>query len=203
MKSHHKQVHGESIAGITVNCKNCGEEKSVLPTYYEQFDKFFCDEQCRGEWRQENWTGENCPIYDKIEKDCSFCGETVYKTKWECARSTRHFCSRECQSKWQSESGVNSGENNAQWRGGGERYYGPNWPQIREEIRERDDYTCQKCSKEFDTDERGPVVHHIEKLRSFDSYSEANEEDNLVSLCDSCHAELEGLSVDEQMKRLK
>lgn len=203
MKSHHKQVHDESIAGETVNCENCGKEKSVLPTYFEQFDRFFCNEKCRGEWRQENWTGDNCPNYDKIEKECTFCGDKIHKAKWEVQRSDQHFCSVECQNEWQSESGINSGKNNARWMGGGERYYGPNWPQVSKEIRERDDYTCQVCGREFGSDESGPMVHHIEKLRSFDTYKNANKSENLVSLCQSCHMELENLSIGEQMERLK
>lgn len=202
MKSHHKQAHGESIAGRSVNCENCNKEKSVLPTYYEQFDRFFCDEQCRGEWRSENMSGEDSWHYEKVSLDCSYCGDDIEKQPYMLERSSEHFCSRECQSKWQSESGINTGKNSPLWKGGG-RYYGPNWPQVRKEIRERDNQTCQNCGIEFDEYESGPAVHHIKKLRDFDTYKEANKRENLVSLCQSCHMELEELPVDEQIERVK
>jgi DEAD/DEAH box helicase domain-containing protein len=63
--------------------------------------------------------------------------------------------------------------------------YGPDWPQIRQKIRERDRFTCQNCraiepGAPFD-------VHHRIPFKTFSSPALANRPDNLVTLCPSCH----------------
>jgi len=84
---------------------------------------------------------------------------------------------------------------------GGELNYGPNWQQKRERVLERDDYECQKCSLDNEAHRqrrgRGLHVHHIVPLRKFDDVEEANQPDNLVTLCASCHSELEGNTLEE------
>jgi hypothetical protein len=64
--------------------------------------------------------------------------------------------------------------------------YTLNWTnQIRESIRERDNYTCQKCNKiqkqELKDLNRKLSIHHID-------YNKQNcKEDNLITLCLRCH----------------
>jgi len=73
--------------------------------------------------------------------------------------------------------------------------YGPHWLRIREQVRMRDNYTCQNCgARETNRDHD---VHHIVPLRSFRSgtgpppYELANRMDNLVTLCPTCHRRAE------------
>jgi len=99
------------------------------------------------------------------------------------------------------------GENNPSWKGGHERYYGPNWPTQREKARERDGLCCQACgvSEEDHMRETGCElsVHHIKPLRSFKDneeidYDAANQLDNLVTLCRDCHRRWEGIPLRPQ-----
>ena len=59
---------------------------------------------------------------------------------------------------------------------------------IKEEIRKRDNYTCQECSKtqEQNKKETGRIldVHHI------DNDNTNNAKENLITLCRPCHGKL-------------
>ncbi|MCD4803409.1 MAG: DEAD/DEAH box helicase [Anaerolineales bacterium] len=69
--------------------------------------------------------------------------------------------------------------------------YGPNWPSLREIILRRDKNTCQICGKSGDI---VPLhIHHKKPLRSFSSFEEANQIDNLVTLCFRCHNRAEAV----------
>lgn len=54
----------------------------------------------------------------------------------------------------------------------------------RESILERDSYTCQKCQKNRNELGVPLCIHHI------DNDPENNEDDNLITLCMSCHSTL-------------
>ena len=69
--------------------------------------------------------------------------------------------------------------------------YGPDWSTLRETILLRDENTCQVCGKSGDID---PLhVHHKKPLRSFPSFEEANQIDNLITLCFRCHNRAESV----------
>jgi DEAD/DEAH box helicase domain-containing protein len=63
--------------------------------------------------------------------------------------------------------------------------YGPNWPEQRDRARQRDRYRCQICG--VAEKGRSHHVHHKIPFRTFGSYEQANQLDNLVTLCPSCH----------------
>lgn len=72
--------------------------------------------------------------------------------------------------------------------------YGPNWPQQRKLALARDGYRCRRCG----ASEGMLHVHHIRPFREFaylpgqnDHYLAANEPDNLITLCPSCHRQAE------------
>jgi DEAD/DEAH box helicase domain-containing protein len=67
--------------------------------------------------------------------------------------------------------------------------YGPNWNRQRNLARERDRYTCQACGMV----EQGQAhhVHHKKPYRLFPGFIEANQLDNLVTLCPACHQRAE------------
>lgn len=67
--------------------------------------------------------------------------------------------------------------------------YGPGWSALRRQIRERDGYRCQACGileagREHD-------VHHKIPFRTFVTAQEANQLNNLVTLCPTCHRRVE------------
>ena len=67
--------------------------------------------------------------------------------------------------------------------------YQPDWPKIRDRVRERDQYTCQVCGARETT--RQHDVHHKVPFRAFPSAQEANRLDNLTTLCRTCHQKVE------------
>lgn len=75
--------------------------------------------------------------------------------------------------------------------------YGPNWTAQRDQVRERDEFRCRKCSAP-ETSGRPHHVHHLRPFRSFgyipgvnEAYIEANALDNLLTLCPTCHQRAE------------
>jgi len=65
--------------------------------------------------------------------------------------------------------------------------YGPAWNTIRATILQRDHYTCKNCG----IVDRRNHVHHIKPFRNFRSWMDANQLDNLVTLCNHCHRKAE------------
>lgn len=73
--------------------------------------------------------------------------------------------------------------------------YGPNWQQQRQKVLERDEFRCRTCGAGGSTLLH---VHHIRPFRAYgyipgenENYRLANEPDNLVTLCPSCHRRAE------------
>jgi DEAD/DEAH box helicase domain-containing protein len=63
--------------------------------------------------------------------------------------------------------------------------YGPGWPEVRLLIRQRDQFRCRNCGMP-----EGKLTHHVHHkipFRGFQDRSEANQMDNLVTLCPTCH----------------
>lgn len=78
-----------------------------------------------------------------------------------------------------------SGENCKWWKGGKPKEYPPEFSKrIKRKIKTRDNYTCQSCLCVFDSTSLD--VHHKDR----DKYN--NEDDNLITLCKSCHKAVHG-----------
>ncbi len=75
----------------------------------------------------------------------------------------------------------NIGENNPYWQGGiAHLPYPYEFRKIKKLIRERDNYTCQECGKQF-KGKNQLDVHHVD-------YNKKNTKpENLITLCKSCH----------------
>jgi DEAD/DEAH box helicase domain-containing protein len=67
--------------------------------------------------------------------------------------------------------------------------YGPHWESLRRQARARDGYRCQVCGQ-LEGD-REHDVHHKKPFRAFSSPSEANQLNNLITLCSACHHKAE------------
>ena len=67
--------------------------------------------------------------------------------------------------------------------------YGPDWPRIRLAVRTRDGFRCQVCGAA--ESDREHDVHHKIPFKAFTSAIEANQLDNLITLCSSCHRKAE------------
>jgi DEAD/DEAH box helicase domain-containing protein len=75
--------------------------------------------------------------------------------------------------------------------------YGPNWTEQRLKTLERDEHRCRTCGATARPG-LGLHVHHIRPFRDYgylpgknDAYKVANQLDNLVTLCASCHRRAE------------
>lgn len=97
--------------------------------------------------------------------------------------------------------GSQPGELHHRWKGGRDPYYGDNWHEMRRAALGRDGYVCQKCGKTQSEHEQehsfGLDVHHMEPLADFETPEEANELDNLITVCRGCHNEIEPRGDDE------
>jgi 5-methylcytosine-specific restriction endonuclease McrA len=185
-----------------VSCANCGKVKQVKQAVAEGYDTHFCGEECIGEWRSENWTGSSHPNWEggKEIVECANCGNNTEVKTARLESQDRVFCSRDCWGQWISDNW--RGENHPSYGGGYRGYYGPSWDEARRKVRERDDYTCQRCGIDEESHiERYGVelhTHHVEPFRNFENHEEANELGNLLLLCASCHREIEGLPIDNR-----
>jgi transposase len=90
-----------------------------------------------------------------------------------------------------------SGEDAANWKGGGPRYYGSNWESKRSAAIDRDSGECQVCGmgreRHREMYGRDIEVHHIRPIRLFDKPENANFLENLITLCKKHHKIWEGI----------
>ena len=76
--------------------------------------------------------------------------------------------------------------------------YGPNWAEQRRRALERDGYRCRTCGLDGEATKTPLHVHHVRPFREYgyrpgenERYRTANQLDNLVTLCPSCHRQAE------------
>lgn len=101
-----------------------------------------------------------------------------YSTKTEFKKGLKH------DKKWHDVvSKKMSGKNNPSWMGGlSFEPYGFEFNEkLKNEIRVRDNFTCQECSINQDKLKRRLTIHHI------DYNKKNNKKTNLISLCHQCH----------------
>lgn len=129
----------------------------------------------------------------RIHKLCKHCGTgmSVLRSEREAGRGV--FCTHDCRSAWTSEHV--RGENHHQWSGGSLNY-GRSWWRIRRQALERDNHRCQHCGAGVSDLGQEPDVHHILPVRTFDSPEAAHFLDNVVTLCRSCHRNVESGNLD-------
>lgn len=118
MKSHHTQVHGESLAKIERVCEECGEKYQTESGYADQ--SRFCSRDCWNNWQEGRskpaMQGKNNPSWKggKVTLECEWCGDS-YKVDQHVSEESR-FCSEECHGSWKSEH--KSGKDAPNWKGG-------------------------------------------------------------------------------------
>lgn len=163
---------------VSVSCNTCGSTISKTKNQFERNKHNYCSQEC----------------YFKSGREiveCDECGETVEKISYR-SNTKYDFCSRKCCQKHFR------GKNHPDWEGGKEVYYGANWRKMRQRALERDNNLCLLCGKSGE--QQSLHVHHIKPLKTFDEPEDANYLDNLVSLCPSCHGEVESLPIHVQQK---
>ncbi len=184
-------------------CKDCGKKISVSSGFYGNGR---C-RRCQGKRRSKFIRGENCSAYkdgrtlkryycikcgkeinvdtflygSKLCRSCVQKGERNPNFKKKHSKKHRERISKSLKKF------LENPENHPNWQGGiSFEPYSPEFnEQLKEQIRKRDNYTCQLCGM---TEEEHLIVigtnlpvHHID-------YNKKNcNEDNLIALCNYCH----------------
>lgn len=167
---------------IDVECLRCGNLRKVYPY--------------RAEKEFPNGTSQNCKqCMDKKQTvSCSWCGNELIRHNYQIERSENFFCDHSCFGNWRSENIV--GENHPRYDGGPVLEMGHNWSSIREDVIQRDGEKCVNCDMSRENHigkfNRDINVHHIMPRKEFiiseeKSIDDANEMDNLKTLCITCH----------------
>jgi len=180
---------------VEVACNQCGKLFYKVAAEYKKTKNHFCSQRCFGDYLaitqkgipRPEVAGERPDLQRRVDLVCPMCKRT-FRVKQSHGHK-RRFCTKSCHAKWQSISGEFSGPNNINFKGGHLPYYGPNWRLQRRKARARDNHTCQRCGITKTELGRELDVHHIIPFRTFgvDRYQEANQLDNLISLCNVCH----------------
>ena len=144
-------------------CVHCGKE------YTGRKEKMYCNSSC---YAQTRTVGNN-----PWRRVCAVCGSD-FRAK---PSNDKKYCSRECYFT------TRLGENNTAWKGGitpktilaRNSVVYKNW---RNAVFDRDNWTCQDCSK------RGGELHahHVFGFAEFEEHR--FDVWNGITLCKSCHA---------------
>lgn len=174
---------------VTKTCKHCGEPFESW-TYRNQQ---YCSRECK----QTHVARQPRPTQrlkrQTVDLICEWCNTpyTVHTSQNSNGRKSR-FCSVECRGKYHSAN--HRGINHPNWRGGG-KYpdRGRNWSAQRRKAIERDNNRCQICGLRLNNKSKKLIdVHHIKPYREFNGdYLSANDLNNLITLCRSCHKRVE------------
>jgi len=185
---------------VELECPVCGDEFTRRKSNVERAKHAnVCSRECLYEARSRGIIGREVNGgYDTSptvhERECPACGGAFGTT----ASEDYKYCSREC---FLSEHSENmAGESNPAYVDGSSQekrsHRGPHWEHKRKRAYERDGYTCQRCGvdcisrRNYDGSNGDRIIqaHHIDGYESPDD----NTLENLVTLCVSCHAEVEG-----------
>jgi len=114
---------------------------------------------------------------DKVKVQCANCGKEL--ERWPCHVDKYEylFCDKACFDAWQV------GENSPAWQGGiGRLPYPLEFnDELKAQIRERDNFTCQHCGKTQEEAGYTLPVHHI------DHDKDNNDFTNLITVCHRCN----------------
>lgn len=171
---------------VTKACPVCGNPFTVPLWRVNEGVGKTCSMACRNIWLSRVKSRS-------ITIECTACGREINREPY--AATGERFCSRRCAN---SRFTGKTGSDNPNWRGGRVTYYGPNWKEQRRLARQRDEHTCQRCTVAEHEYGQELDVHHIRPFREFgyvpgvnETYLQANDLNNLISLCMRCHKEVE------------
>lgn len=155
-------------------CPVCRKSYSVNPTRLKWGRGTTCSRACSYQYRTKTVKSK------QVKSNCLKCGGliSIAPSKANNKKGAGKYCSRECRdSHW-----VNV--NHPKYRGSPHNHrYGKNWYSTRRAILKRDSNTCQICGVSAPR----LHIHHKRPFRLFDNPTQANQHDNLITLCASCH----------------
>lgn len=172
----HWNYKGNDAGPDPRECPRCGEMHVPADARSE-----YCSREC---WHKD--------MQRRVRVECGICGDEFMVV--EAREDTARYCSYKCLGD------ANRGSNSPRWNGG-PAPYGEGWNEKkRQDVRERDGDKCTICGmgkqNHYERYGENLHVHHIVKARNFDDPERRNAMDNLVTMCNSCHKEYEGLPID-------
>ena len=185
---------------VELECPVCGDTFTRYKSKVERANHAnVCSRTCHYEGRSLGIIDRDVEGGYNVEptvyqRECKNCGGEFSTT----ATEDYQHCSRGC--FLEAHSDRMTGKGNPAYIDGSTKekrcYRGPHWAKTRKKVYERDNYTCQRCGvkcisrKAFNGENGEKLIqaHHINGYESPDS----NTMDNLVTLCASCHGEVEG-----------
>lgn len=191
-----RQCRNEGMkTGGHVECAWCGSDVYKPDCHTDSagnysIDNHFCDKECEGKFKSENWCGEKHPNWSGGTEtvECEVCGDE-YEVKPSEVAKTR-FCSLDCQCKNMVQARPDqSGSNNPAWQGGSggveavrRKIAKEDWRTIAERVRKD---KCEICG--LSEVPQSLAVHHIVPIVAGGTHGGWN----LMSLCHSCHRKAE------------
>lgn len=174
MKLHHKKTHGESIAGVPVDCSHCGTTFRKAQCRVDDSDYHFCCGECQGEYYSENFSGGDSWHWKGggTTVDCAWCGNSFTVETYRTEQTERFFCPDEdCQREWRSEN--RTGPDNTYWKGGGVDVQCANCDKSKTvdstAYRRHERHFCDmECLGEWRSENRRGETHPLYKGESFD-----------------------------------
>lgn len=181
---------------VKSNCKICNKETLVNKAVISGNLPVYCSSECKS-LRYEH----NCEICDKyfrnskadtrtcsrscqtelrrrkvIKVKCYLCNLEFERPTSDVYEGKRVFCSKKCRDNQHSLDNPSR--------------YGTNWKSMRKKAIIRDNNKCTVCGKSDELE-----VHHLIKLKTFKNPNDANYLDNLKTVCNSCHKDLESKDI--------
>lgn len=179
---------------VAKTCVQCRKGYEIIPAKAEK--SRYCSNVCKRQFLRKRhditcarcekvfppgsgkiYCSRKCMIRPRPIHICEQCGNEFMVGH---INQPGRFCSKDCKDIFQN------GPQNPNFKGAPAIKYGWDWWQIRQQVIERDQATCQKCGKR-NLVRRDLNVHHIIPFRICRSH----DPDNLVVLCDSCHGRIE------------
>lgn len=168
----------------TTNCRLCDREFEYYPSNKLGVYCTKCVNSSEG-LLPENPSSK----VPRVTVHCKFCKSLLSRRPNQVSKSSYgSFCDIHCYGRWLSNNIV--GPEHHQWDGGPRTYSG-SWWSVREMALKRDDYACRLCGLDVDQLGRNPDVHHLVPVRAFENEQDAHVLGNVVSLCRSCHRNVE------------
>ena len=171
---------------MKVPCSICGTEVERRPNRVARFAHVYCSRACESVGKKQDGPRGESHIQHvpPVIVACDNCGAELRRQPSKVRQ--HNFCGIPCRESWQRTSGYTSGPSSATWRGGFDDYRGPSWNRQRRAALERDDHRCCDCGAT-----KRLQVHHVRPWVTFETHAEANDLDNLRTLCLSCHKRAE------------
>lgn len=114
---------------------------------------------------------------------CRVCDKPI----WNGPSRAKKTCSKKCGNLANS---IFAHERNLRRVENKPKDYGPNWLFQRKQARKRDKYVCQKCGIHENDYGMQLSIHHIKPFVLCENYIEANQLQNLISVCEPCHRKI-------------